>query len=63
MAVLVTASPILPGSKAFVKKIRELCPNITTIVQNINPRSTSAVLGDKEKILYGKGYITDSFVE
>ena len=60
MAVLVTASPILPGSKAFVKKIRELCPNITTIVQNINPRSTSAVLGDKEKILYGKGYITDS---
>lgn len=60
MAVLVTASPILPGSKAFVKKVRELCPNITTIVQNINPRSTSAVLGDREKILYGKGYITDS---
>lgn len=60
MAVLVTASPILPGSKAFVKKVRELCPNVTTIVQNINSRSTSAVLGDREKILYGKGYITDS---
>lgn len=60
MAVLVTASPILPGAKAFVKKVRELCPQITTIVQNINPRSTSAVLGDREKILYGKGYIEDS---
>ena len=60
MAVLVTASPVLPGAKAFVKKVRELCPNITTIVQNVNARSTSAVLGDREKILYGKGFITDS---
>ena len=34
MAVLVTASPaVSPGAKAFVKKVRELCPNITTIVQ------------------------------
>lgn len=30
------------------------------MIQNINPRSTSAVLGFQEKILYGKGYITDS---
>lgn len=60
MAVLVTASPILPGAKAFAKKVRELCPQITTIVQNINSRSTSAVLGDREKVLYGKGYIEDT---
>lgn len=59
LVVLVTASQILPGSKNFVNKVRELCPKITTVVQNINPRSTSAVLGDKEKILYGKGYIID----
>lgn len=59
LVCLVTASPILPGSNNFVKKLRELCPKVTTIVQNINPRSTSAVLGEKEKILYGKGYIVD----
>lgn len=59
LVVLVTASQILPGSKNFVNKVRELCPKITTVVQNINPRSTSAVLGDKEKILYGKGFIID----
>src|SRR5699024_10102666 len=59
LVVLITASPILPGAKAFVKKVRELCPNVTTIVQNINARSTSAVLGFSEKILYGKGYIVD----
>lgn len=59
LIVLVTASDILPSSRTFVKIIRELCPNITTVVQNINPRATSAVLGFKEKLLYGKGYITD----
>ena len=59
LVVLITASPILPGAKAFVKKVRERCPNVTTIVQNINARSTSAVLGFSEKILYGKGYIVD----
>ena len=59
LAVLVTASPVLPGAKAFVKKVRELCPSVSTIVQNVNPRSTSAVLGFTEKVLWGKGYIVD----
>ena len=40
--------------------MRQLCPKITTFIQNINERSTSAVLGYKEKILYGKGYIRDT---
>ena len=55
-----TASPVLPGAKAFGKRVRQLCPKITTFIQNINERSTSAVLGYKEKILYGKGYIRDT---
>ena len=60
LAVLVTASPVLPGEKAFGKRVRQLCPKITTLVQNINDRSTSAVLGYKDKVLYGKGYIQDT---
>lgn len=60
LAVLVTSSPVLPGAKAFAKRVRQLCPRITTLVQNINERSTSAVLGYKERILYGKGYIQDT---
>ena len=59
LVVLVTASPVLPGARNFVKKVRELCPGITSIVQNINPRDTSAVLGFSEKVLFGKGYIVD----
>ena len=59
MVVLVTASPILPSRNNFVKAHREKHPEITTIVQNINGRGTSMVLGDKEHVLYGSGYIED----
>ncbi len=59
MVVLVTASPIFPSKNNFVKELRRKHPEITTIIQNINGRDTSMVLGDKENILYGKGYIED----
>ena len=60
MVVLVTASPVFPSKNNFVKALREKYPEITTIVQNINGRGTSVVLGEKEHVLYGKGYIVDT---
>ena len=59
MVVLVTASPVFPSKNNFVKALREKHPEITTIIQNINGRGTSMVLGNKENVLYGKGYIVD----
>ena len=59
MVVLVTASPVFPSRNNFVRALREKHPEITTIVQNINGRGTSMVLGNQEKVLYGKGYIED----
>jgi len=59
MVVLVTASPVFPSKNNFVKALREKHPEITTIVQNLNNRGTSMVLGDKEHVMYGKGYIED----
>ena len=59
MVVLVTASPIFPSRNNFVKALRDKHPEITTIIQNINGRGTSMVLGDREQVLYGKGFITD----
>lgn len=59
MVVLVTASPVFPGKNNFVRVLREKHPEITTIIQNVNDRNTSMVLGDKEKTLFGKGYIED----
>ncbi|MBQ7927065.1 MAG: 23S rRNA (uracil(1939)-C(5))-methyltransferase RlmD [Lachnospiraceae bacterium] len=59
MVVLVLASPILPSKNNFVKALRKLHPEISTIVINVNNRGTSMVLGDKEQVIYGKGYIED----
>lgn len=59
MLVLVTGKPMFPSKNNFVRAIREKFPEITTIVQNINPYQTNLVLGDRENVLYGKGYIED----
>ena len=59
MVVLVTASPVFPSKNNFVRALRTEHPEITTIVQNINGRSTSMVLGEKEHVLYGPGFIID----
>lgn len=59
MVVLVLGSPIMPSKNNFVKALRKLYPEITTVVVNVNDRGTSMVLGDKEQVLYGKGYIED----
>ncbi len=59
MVVLVLAAPMLPSKNNFVKALRKLHPEITTIVLNVNDRKTSMVLGDREIVLYGKGFIED----
>lgn len=59
MVVLVLGSPILPSKKNFVNALCKLHPEITTIVLNVNNKRTSMVLGDKEQVIYGKGYIED----
>lgn len=60
MVVLVMASVMFPSKNNFIRVLREKHPEITTIVQNINDQKTSMVLGDREKVLFGKGYITDT---
>ena len=64
MVVLVTAQPVLPGAKNFVRALLAEAENrhvpVTTVVQNYNPRRTSVVLGEEEKVLYGKGFILDT---
>ena len=60
MVVLVTGTPVFPGKNNFLRALRKLHPEITTIVQNVNDRRTSMVLGEREKVLFGPGTITDT---
>ena len=59
LVALVLASPILPSKNNFVKALRKLHPEITTVVLNVNDKKTSMVLGERNITLYGKGYIED----
>ncbi len=59
MVVLVTPSPIFPSKNNFVKALLKKHPEITTIIQSINPNEQNLVLGDRENVLYGKGFIED----
>ncbi|MFG6120338.1 23S rRNA (uracil(1939)-C(5))-methyltransferase RlmD [Thalassobacillus sp. B23F22_16] len=60
MVVLVVASPVFKGKNNFVKALRKAHPEITTLLMNVNNRNTSMVLGDQEKVLFGKGTIMDT---
>ena len=59
MVVLVAASPIFKLQKPFLAELLEKHPEITTVLLNVNDRYTSLVLGEREKILFGTGYIED----
>ena len=43
MVVLVTRSPIFPSKNNFVKALRAVHPEISTVVLNVNERKTSMV--------------------
>lgn len=59
MVIIVTASPVFPSKKNLTKALVGEHPEITTVVQNINMKDTSMVIGDRNQVIYGKGYIED----
>ncbi len=59
MVVLVTPTSLFPGKNAFMKDLLRLHPEITTVIQSVNGAKTSLVLGKRELVLFGKGYIED----
>lgn len=59
MVVLVTSVLDFPKQSQFVNALLSRHPEITTIVQNVNNKHTSLVLGEKSRVLYGNGYIEE----
>ncbi|MDN2453569.1 23S rRNA (uracil(1939)-C(5))-methyltransferase RlmD [Lactobacillus sp. UCMA15818] len=60
MVVLVTRAKKIPESDMIVDEIMKTCPDVRTVVQNINQEKTNVILGKTEKILAGDGRINDS---
>ena len=62
LLTIVIGSKSLPGSNAFVKEMVRMHPEIKSIVLNHNSDDTSMVLGKKNHVLYGKGFIEDEIM-
>ena len=62
MVVLVTGYEDFPERRSFINAIIKRCPEVTTIIQNINNKHGSLVLGDKNIVLYGSGKITEELL-
>lgn len=58
MVVLVTTKGDFKARSAFVKKLLQLHPEITTVVRNINNSDKGLMLGEQSEVYYGDGYIT-----
>ena len=59
MVTLVTYSSKIEKEKELVKLIIDKYPEIKTIVKNINNKNTNVILGKKNEVLYGEGFIYD----
>ncbi len=59
MLVLVMASPIFPSKHNFVKALLQKCPEITTVIRNVNPDGLPLTLGGRSEVMFGSGSIVD----
>ena len=62
MLVLVTRVDELRGTERLVSELRAECPEVTTIVQNVNDRRTNAILGRRCRTLFGPGVMHDKLL-
>ncbi|MBO4364816.1 MAG: 23S rRNA (uracil(1939)-C(5))-methyltransferase RlmD [Eggerthellaceae bacterium] len=60
LVTLVTNAQQFPGAKNFARELVKRCPEITTVVQNVNMRQTNAIFGNEEHVIYGPGFILDT---
>ena len=59
LLVIVIGQRELPGSKKLMHELLARHPEIKTIIVNHNRRKTSMILGEENRVIYGKGYIFD----
>ena len=60
LAALVVSQLDFPGRDRFLSKLEEEMKDLFSLVLNENPRPTNVILGDREEIIWGPGYITDN---
>ena len=59
MVVLAVKSAKFPLRREFAEKLVSLHPEIKTVVMNVSPGKVDLVLGERDEVLFGDGFITD----
>lgn len=59
MVIIITGNTRLPKINSFINDLLKKHKSIISIIQSINDKRTSLILGNKSFILYGDKYITD----
>ena len=59
MVNIVTNYGDFPNSETLIKQITEKFPQITTIIHSQNGQKSNIAVGEIEKIIFGKGFITE----
>lgn len=62
MLALITNETIIPHIQEIKEMLLKEFPMIKTIIQNINQRGDNVILGEKEILIHGKGYIEDTLL-
>ncbi|SEM91557.1 23S rRNA m(5)U-1939 methyltransferase [Ligilactobacillus sp. WC1T17] len=60
MVVLVTRLKDLRQGQKIAQLIQATCPDVVSVLQNVNPKRTNVILGQETKLLAGKETITDT---
>lgn len=59
MVCLVINGRSIPAADNLVKRLTEVCPDITSICINVNKNTGNAILGDRTECVWGEPAITD----
>lgn len=63
MCIIVTNEENIKCEKELVKDIVSKYPNVKTVIKNINNENTNVILGKRDVVLYGDGFIFDKLGE
>lgn len=63
MCIIVTNEEKLKNENIIIERLTKKFHNIKTIIKNVNTKNTNVILGDKNIVLYGDGYIQDNLGE
>ena len=59
MVTLVVNDFDIPNEKKMIDFLTKKYPEIKNVVKNLNDKNTNVILGKKNQVIFGRGYITD----